>query len=375
MVDEYSGSGNDRGASGAARAASGPAALLAVVFAAGLVSCEPLFVDTTSPPMPERIERASNIGDAFESGDRGDFALVASRFAGEGGFAEDAVTVFGPGDGGLRSAVSFAAPSLSPVEIEMTDSLKQVMTMPDGSLRSIPDIEETVWLVGESSDGGAAFFGFTSGLDETPELLVEEVEVDGFSPGAGLPGDNDEQIALGGEADEGVLDVVIAGASAPSPAALTEGDEDEYFDDSVVSLTLFVRPNGDGPGRVIVTRFPPSLLADLDALSSGALLDEASSVAFEEDYLASVGFENAESVFFARDAAVALTHDDRLVRVPFPEEAGVSERVGIDSDYAVSDEIPLRNPRDYLFSVSPDGSRVYFYAPETSVLYSARPFW
>ena len=364
---------------------------LPTVFAAitvlSLVSCGPLFTDYALPPMSERIERVTNL-DAVFGGTRIDqFRLTASRTVRDS-TGVNAVSVLGPSPGGRQVAITLDGSQLAAFETVVVDEILQVLTRPDGALTYVEPRDDPgggslpltpVWHIGDIDGNGMepGYINIQNTVDGTPQIVF-------FSPLSETDFDNelepggDQPVNLGApvSAADGELRAITAAVSAPRPVAFDDDDPAAWFENTTVSLTFDVSTD-DGRQALVVSRFPAALL---EGWASGTDTDDffpsVSSVLFEHDFLlADGGRSEAQSVFFTREAAIAVTSDWRMVRVPFGDSPGDIREVGFDNEGPIAQEISLNDPREYLFAVSPEGTRIFVYSAQRAKLYAARPFW
>ncbi|TVQ28306.1 MAG: hypothetical protein EA383_00875 [Spirochaetaceae bacterium] len=359
---------------------------ITIVAVLSLLSCELIFTDHALPPMSERIERVTNLGAVFGGTQPDQYRLAASRTVRDG-VGINAVSVLGPSPGGRQVAVTLDGSSLDPFETVVVDEILQVLTRPDGSLTLVEPRDDPgggtvpltpVWHIGDL-DGNEiepGYINIQNTVDGTPQIVflspLSEAAFDAEQePASVFPIDLGVPVST----SSGFLRAITAAVSAPRPVAYTVGDPTAWLEDTYVSLTLEV-VTGDERDALIVSRFPAAML---HGWASGMVTDEffisVSSVLFEREFLFFDGRSAAQSVFFTREAAIAVTSDRRMVRVPFGDSPGDVLEVGFGNEGAIEQEIAIGDPREYLFAVSPEGSRIFFYSAQRAKLYAARPFW
>ncbi|MFW5994911.1 MAG: hypothetical protein ACOCRN_02280 [Spirochaetia bacterium] len=336
--------------------------------------------------MSERIERVISLGEVFGGTNADQFRLLASRMLRDGSETE-AVSVLGPSPGAREVAVSFDGARLTAFETVVLDDILQVLTRPDGSLALVEPRRDAgggsvpltpVWHVGDL-DGNKVdpgFINIQNTNDGTPALdFFEPLDEADFDAGTEVGDAGRIELGRPLSAPDGFLSAITAAASAPRPVAYDEGEPAAWLDDTYVSLTLEATTD-DGREALIVSRFPAAGLHGWTTEdSTEEFFSLVSSVLFERDFLSSDAGPAARSVFFTREAAIAVTSDERMVRVPFGDDPGDMREVGFGSEGPIDQEIAIGDPREYVFTVSPEGTRVFFYSPQRSKLYAARPFW
>lgn len=349
-----------------------------ILAALTLGACRALFYDHALPPFAGRVERVIELDDVFGGADPYHFRLFAARMV-RNGSEQDAIAVIGPSEGGRTAALTFDGRSLERYDATERHYVTQVLTRPDGSLAFI-DSYDTSWHVGPLDDS----------LEEPRLFEIRPFDADGpgleiFEPitlaefDTGEWGTTERVVPLGPPVADTSRVEIVSPAAAPRPVAFDPDSAVEYFENSMVSLTLEVFLD-DGTEAFIVTRFPAELLhalfqegTDLPG-DDDDFLSSVSSVIVEYDYLA--GKRDWEQrVFFTRSAVLIATDDGRMVRVPFPDGPGEMVRVGYSDESAVTAEAPIHNAEDYLFEVSREGTRLHMFAPRRRRLYSVRPFW
>lgn len=360
-----------------------PGARAAIIITIGtlaalmLGSCEALFYDHALPPFAGRVERVIELDDIFGGADSYHFRLAAARMV-RNGSERDGVTVLGPSVGGRTVAATFDGRSLEQYETAERHYVTQVLTRPDGSLALIDS--DAVWHVGPL-DGSLAQPGlfairpFDAGVPGID--IFEPVEPGEFDPW-GFDENDPTTVPLGPPVADTSFVNMMSAAAAPRPVAFDPDSAAGYFEDSLVSLTFEVFLE-DGTDVYIVSRFPAELLFALfhegTALPGNDFLSSVSSVIVERDYTDYRRDDRYQLVFFTRSAVFVATDDGRMVRVPFPDEAGEMVRVGYSDESAVTAEAAIYNAGDYLFEISREGTRINMFAPHRRRLYSVRPFW